>query len=125
METPEFKPTFETVLCALAFLLLFGGFLLRKLLRGEIDLYDFFVLSSVAIAPAAFVFVPRAAVWAGKIVGVAFPFLVLFGLLFVILFGFACRMTVQFHKLQAHVRSLTQEVALMRLNLSSPAKPKD
>ena len=98
-------------------------FIARKTARQELDLYDFVMLSMVAVVPAAFTFCPWIAFWVAGIVGVAFPFVAMFGALFLILFLFVHRLTMQVHKLEKNNHLLIQEVGLLRHELSSRVNP--
>lgn len=108
------RPSLPTEIASFLFCLLYLTFLFRRLRQARLDLYDAFMLSSVAIGPAIFIFVPgfsdKMAVW----FGVAFPFVLLFSGLFVIMFLFVHRLTVALHKVRKQNRDLVQEVAILR-----------
>ena len=94
-------------------------FLGRKTARRQLDLYDFVMLSMVAVVPATFVIWPKIAYWLADLAGVAFPFVIMFGALFLILFLFAYRLTVHIHKLEKDNLLLLQEVSLLRMERGS------
>lgn len=102
-------------LFALAYLV----FLARKTARQQLDLYDFVMLSTVAVVPASFVFQPGLAYWLAELAGVTFPFVIMFGALFLILFLFVYRMTAKMHRLERDNLLLIQEVSLLRMELGS------
>ncbi|MBY9027896.1 hypothetical protein K7459_30020, partial [Pseudomonas fluorescens] len=54
-------PSPETVVVISAFALIYMLVLLRKTLQGKFDLYDFMMLSMVAIIPAGFALFPNLA----------------------------------------------------------------
>jgi hypothetical protein len=103
------------------FALAYLAFVARKTARQQLDLYDFVMLSTVAVVPGIFVFWPGLAYWLAEIAGVAFPFVIMFGALFLILFLFVYRMTAKVHRLERDNVLLIQEVSLLRLELGSPA----
>jgi len=97
-----------------AFVLLYISYTLRKTARGQLDIYDLFMLSAVAILPALFIFWPAFANKAASLAGVAFPFVVMFSALLAILFIFIHRLVSIVHRLNADNRLLIQELALLR-----------
>ncbi len=112
------QPNPQTVLVLVIFAIIYTYRVTFKTAKRKIDLYDFIMLSSVAVLPIVFVSYPKLAEGIAKIVGVTFPFLILFGVLFVILFLFIHRMTSQIHKLESENRLLIQEVSTLKLGLS-------
>ncbi len=80
------------------------------------------MLSAVAIIPSAFVLLPIFAEWIAKISGVAFPFVIMFGLLFAILFIFIHRLTAKMHRLEYDNRLLIQEVSIMKSKIVKASK---
>jgi len=117
MHTINTNTYFLIALFALAYLI----FIARKTSRQQLDLYDFVMLSMVAVVPATFTFWPKIAYWLADLAGVAFPFVIMFGALFLILFLFIYRLTVNMHKLEKDNLLLLQEVSLLRMELSSQA----
>ena len=98
------------------------AFIARKTARQQLDLYDLVMLSMVAVVPAAFTFWPSIAYSIADFAGVEFPFVVMFGALFLVLFLFVHRLTVHVHKLERDNRLLIQEISLLRLELESQAE---
>jgi len=72
-------PSAVTVAIISGFAFIYMLVLLRKTLQGKFDLYDFLVLSMVAILPAGFALFPRLAYLISHLTGVVFPFVVMFG----------------------------------------------
>lgn len=99
-------------------------FLARKTIRNTLDLYDFILLSMVAVVPAIFVLFPGMAQWLGDLTGVAFPFIIMFGALLVIVFILLHRLTVNIYQLQKRSHHLVQEVSLLRQKLEQDGKEK-
>ena len=94
-----------------------GGYMfliIRKTARHQLDLYDLVMLSMVAFIPGVFAIFPQFAEWVADITGVEFPFVVMFGILFAILFVFIHRLTVKIHKLESESRLLLQEISLLK-----------
>lgn len=90
------------------------AFIAAKTARRQLDLYDLVMLSTVAIIPGLFVAFPRLSEWLAGVVGVEFPFVVMFGMLFAILFIFIHRLTVKIHRLELDSRLLVQELSLLK-----------
>lgn len=109
-----YHPTWPSI----SLVCLFGGaylaYLIYKLLRRSIDLYDFIMLSAVAMLPLSFVLLPRIANIAAELVGVRLPFVIMFSALFVVLFFIAHRLTSKITKLEKNNRILLQELSLLR-----------
>jgi hypothetical protein len=114
----------NTLIAVGLFALAYLAFVARKTARQQLDLYDFVMLSTVAVVPAVFVFWPGLAYWLAEIAGVAFPFVIMFGALFLILFLFVYRMTAKMHRLERDNLLLIQEISLLRLELGSRAAEK-
>lgn len=115
MQTVNSHTLFFIAFFALAYLF----FIARKTARQQLDLYDFVMLSMVAVVPAIFTFWPNIAYWLASLAGVAFPFVIMFGALFLILFLFVFRLTVHMHKLENDNLLLLQEISLLRMEQNS------
>jgi hypothetical protein len=115
METTTPNPQTILVVGFFAFIYLLA--ILRKTARQELDLYDFFMLSMVALLPALFTFVPAFALWIARLSGVVFPFVIMFGALLAVLFILVHRLTSKVHKLERQSRLLVQEISLVRMEL--------
>lgn len=112
-------PSLETVVVNSAFALIYMLVLLRKTLQGKFDLYDFMMLSMVAIIPASFALFPKLAYLVSHLTGVVFPFVVMFGALFLVVFAFMHNMTARLHRLERQNCALIQEQSLMALELKA------
>ena len=110
-------PSAETVAIISGFAFIYMVVLLRKTLQGKFDLYDFLVLSMVAILPAGFALFPRLAYLVSHLTGVVFPFVVMFGALFLVAFVFMHNITERLHKLERQNWALLQEQSLLALEL--------
>lgn len=107
----------NTYLLIAFFAIAYLSFIASKTARQQLDLYDFVMLSMVAVVPATFTFWPNIANWLADLAGVVFPFVIMFGALFLILFLFVYRLTVHMHKLEKDNLLLLQEVSLLRMEL--------
>ena len=116
---PIVLPNTVTVVVISAFAFVYMLILLRKTLAGKFDLYDFLMLSMVAIIPAGFALFPRLAYSLTQLSGVAFPFVVMFGVLFLVVFIFMHNMTARLHKLERQNWALIQEQSLLTLELKT------
>jgi hypothetical protein len=115
----------QTVLIVSLFALCYLYFTARETAKHKLDIYDLIMLSAVAIIPLVFVLFPMFSDWVAKVSGVAFPFVVMFGLLFAILFIFIHRLTAKIHQLECCNRLLIQEVSLMRAEIGETQKDND
>lgn len=109
----------QTVILVIVFSVGYLYFIVRKTARRQLDIYDLLMLSTVAVIPSAFVIFPELAHWIAGLAGVEFPFVVMFGILFAILFIFVHRITVKVHRLELDNRLLIQELSLLRESGSS------
>jgi hypothetical protein len=109
----------KTVMLIAIFAIGYMFFIVRKTARRQLDIYDLVMLSMVAIIPFVFVLFPQFAYWLSNIAGVEFPFVVMFGMLFAILFIFIHRLTVKIHRLELDSRMLIQELSLLRQTFDS------
>lgn len=113
----------ETVAVILLFATWYLSVLLRRTAEHKIDLYDLVMLSAVAVVPTFFVLFPATTQMIAGMVGVAFPFVLLFGMLLAVLFIFIHRLTVKLHKLEHDNRLLIQELSLLRHNIENQVSP--
>ena len=114
-----FQPNPQTVAVIAVFCVVYLAVLLRRTIRGRLDLYDFLSLSAVAVVPSAFVFFPRFAEAVGTLVGVEFSFVAMFGALFVVLFMSIHKLTINVHDLEVQNRALIQAMALVEQQVRS------
>ena len=108
-----FDPSPQTIVVVAAFCVIYLAVLLRRTVKGRLDLYDFLSLSTVAVVPSAFVFLPRFAEAVGRLAGVEFSFVAMFGALFVVLFMSIHKLTIHVHDLELRNRELVQAMALV------------
>jgi hypothetical protein len=116
---PIALPNTATVFVISAFAVVYMLILLCKTLQGKFDLYDFLMLSMVAIIPAGFALFPRLTYWLTQLSGVDFPFVLMFGVLFLVVFVFLHNMTARLHKLERQNGVLIQEQSLLLLELKT------
>jgi hypothetical protein len=116
-------PTLPTLVAIATFAVIYLLFIVRKTGRGTLDLYDMIMLSLVATVPAVFAFFPTIANLISHLAGVAFPFVVMFGILLTVLFLLVHRLTVNMHKMEQRNRSLVQELGMLRLQLERLRAP--
>ncbi|WP_446370356.1 DUF2304 family protein [Coleofasciculus sp. G3-WIS-01] len=107
-------PTPQTVVFVLIFMMFYLFLLLKKTIKNTIDLYDLLLLSSLAIFPGIFVFAPQFVVYLAHIVGVEFPFIILFGGLFVCVFIYFYRLIIKVNKQEKVNLLLIQEISLLK-----------
>ena len=117
--------SFKTIAFVAIFALGYLFFTTRKTARQQLDLYDLVMLSAVAIVPFVFVAVPGVAYWLSDIAGVEFPFVVMFGILFAILFVFVHRLTAALHRLESDNRQLIQEIGLLKQAMEETAAERE
>lgn len=109
----------QTVAVILLFAIWYLSVLLRRTADHKIDLYDLVMLSAVAVVPAFFALFPATTQAIADLLGVAFPFVLLFGLLLAVLFIFIHRLTVKLHRLEHDNLLLIQELSLLRHNIEN------
>ncbi|MCM2328663.1 MAG: DUF2304 domain-containing protein [Lysobacter sp.] len=115
--TPAHPLSPATITFVVVFAIVYMAVLLRNAIRDELDLYDLVLLSAVGAIPLAFVLLPALAEEASLLIGVQFPFILLFGGLFLFAFLGLYRLLHAYAKLHRQVRVLTQEVALLSSRL--------
>ena len=109
------QSSIQTIITVSLFALGYLFFTARATACNKLDIYDLIMLSTVAIVPSAFVLFPSAAEYLAHILGVLFPFVIMFGALFAILFIFVHRLTAKIHRLEHDNRLLIQEVSLLKI----------
>ncbi len=115
----------NTIILISLFAVAYLTLILRKTARAQLDLYDLAMLSAVAVIPVMFATFPGFSAFIVHITGVAFPFVVLFGVLLGIVFLFIHRLTVRLHILESDRRLLVQELSLLRQAVEpTTAQPK-
>ena len=105
-------PKTETVIFLAIFSLIYLNLLLRRVLRHELDIYDFVLLSSCGLVPVGFAVFPNVAFFLASVVGVKFPFLLIFGSLLFILFFYLFITTRRVNRLERKLFRLIQQHAI-------------
>lgn len=107
-------PTLQTKIALIVFFLAYMLYLTRSAGRHRIDIYDYLALSCVAMLPLCFGLFPETTKRFSHLLGVEFPFVVLFGLLFFAVFAYLHHLL---NRLNAQVvlnAKLVQELSLLR-----------
>ncbi len=112
-----YTPQPSTVLFVCAFLILYMAIVTRRALRTGLDVFDWILLSTVAVVPAFLVLFPAIANEISAFIGVAFPFIVSFGFMFFVVFVYLYRLAVRTEEHGKMVVTLVQEIALLRFEL--------
>lgn len=105
-------PQSQTIAVVVAFLVVYLAYLLRRAVQHRIDLYDFFLLSTVAIFPAGFVLFPELAFQGSHVMGVEFPFILLLSGLILILFFVCLSLILRLNRMKRDLTKIAQEVGL-------------
>lgn len=103
---------FTTIFSIIYFL-----YLLKKTSENKFDFYDLIMLSMVGVIPSFFIFFQHTSILFADLLGVAFPFVVMFGLLFIALFLIIIRVMSVIHQLKLDNILLIQEVGLINSEL--------
>ena len=124
MEDAAYSPSIQTLIATGVFTFGYLSFLFVKTASKKIDLYDFVMLSNLALTPCVFLFFPDFSHFIAKLFGVRFPFVILFGLLFFVVFILLNRILRSIHRLEAQNRRLTQELSVAEAKLNQVPGPK-
>lgn len=116
--TLGYVPTVSTLVFISLFLVVYILVLVRNAVRSHIDFYDLLLLSTVSLVPAFFAFFPSLAFKLARIVGVEFPFLLLFGGLFFVVFAYLYRLVIKVNFLHNRNIILVQELGFLRQKLT-------
>lgn len=104
----------QTAVVVIIFSIWYLAGILRRTAKNQMDIYDLVMLSTVAIIPGLFIALPNTAIIVSKLVGITFPFVLLFAILIAVLFVFIHRLTMKVHKIEDDNRLLIQELSLLR-----------
>jgi hypothetical protein len=115
---PAYQPTIETYIFIGAFFTFYIMLLAKRVVYKKVDLYDFFMLGSLGGVPFAFVLFPDLVSRAAKLIGVEFPFLILFGGLSAVSFFMTYRLIRRVNKLKRDVTILIQRVGIMGTDIN-------
>ncbi|MEQ8969653.1 MAG: DUF2304 domain-containing protein [Coleofasciculus sp. C1-SOL-03] len=110
----NYTPTPQTIIFVSIFIIGYLFILIKKTIKNTIDLYDLLLLSSLAIFPGLFVFAPRFVENLAHLIGVEFPFVILFGSLFVCVFIYLYRLIIKVNKQDKLNLLLIQEISLLK-----------
>lgn len=114
-----YQPTYETTVFIIGFFVIYVLLLLKRVVYKKVDLYDFFMLASLGAIPFTFVVFPTVVSRMAEIIGVEFPFLILFGGLSAMSFFMIYRLIRRINKMQREMTVLIQRVGIIRADLSS------
>ncbi|MDB2476847.1 DUF2304 domain-containing protein [Alphaproteobacteria bacterium] len=104
-----------TLIIVLVSLLFFAGFLLRRISSGSLDVFDALSISLVLILPFGFLLFESVANELSLIIGVEFPFVLMFGMLFLFAFLMLMSLLMRMKSTEARIQKLAQELALERM----------
>lgn len=113
----QWEPSWQTLVFITVFMVVYEALLIQRATRNVIDIFDLFILSLVALVPAGFAYFPHLAAYLARLVGVTFPFLLLFGFLFVVVFAYLYHVIVKLNHQQRHMTAMVQELTLLRDDL--------
>lgn len=113
----NYIPTTETLIFVHFFLVAYYVYITRKAIEHSLDIYHLILLSTVALVPYFFVVFPEVFVAAARLIGVSFPFLILFGLLFTIIFVFIFHLLIKIYDQQNKTVLLIQEIGILNHKL--------
>lgn len=109
----------ESQIFIITFFLLYIIFLVRKVAKDQLDLYDFIMLSFIATIPTGFVFMRGVVVTVAKVINIEFPFLILFSALHLVSFIYLYSLVVRINKLHKKVINSVQESSLAQVEKKS------
>lgn len=112
----------KTQLVIIAFLVVYLVWLLKKTAKDKLDLYDFVLLSSIGLVPCFFAIFPGVIVFATRLLGIAFPFVLLFASIHFISFIFFLSLARRITQLNKKVATLTQELAILGITKCNVGK---
>jgi hypothetical protein len=119
---PEELPHTQTLVVIGLFAVVYIALLVRRTVKGDLDLYDLLLLSNVGLIPFVFAFLPEITARLSHALGVDFPFVVMFGALLVVVFVALDRTIAQIHRLQSRERMLVQEIGMLRQRLEQGSR---
>lgn len=113
-----YRPTLETCLFIGTFFVIYMYLLTKRVVHKKVDLYDFFVLATLGVIPMCFVLFPALVSAVARLIGVEFPFLVLFGGLSAISFFMIYRLIRRTNTLRKDMTILIQRLGIIRAELA-------
>lgn len=114
----HYHPNTVTVVLATIFMVGYLTHLFRRVVAERVDLYDFFLLSTVALCPSGILYFPELSEKVSRAAGVSYPFILLFGFLFFVVFVFLHRMVAMGKANERRITTLVQELAILRGKVS-------
>lgn len=115
----------ETTIIIITFAIWYIYHLLRKTSARKMDIYDFVMLSTVAIIPASFALFSDFWHYFSRKVGVSLPFILLFGILLAVIFLFVHKLTMRFRDIEAKNVLLIQELSILKQKIASRKMEKE
>ncbi len=109
----DYSPTPQLIAILCAFAAVYLVFVIQKLRRRDVDIYDFFLLLSLAVVPLLFVVWPALTETVASSVGVALPLSLMFGILFVAVFIIIHRLISRLHRVETALTAAVQEIAIL------------
>lgn len=103
-----------TIIFILVNFSLFVVFLLRRVSAELIDVFDALSVSAVFLIPLLFLLFEGVVIRLSDIIGVEFPFVIMFGVLFFLAFVMLSSLLVRVKVSESKVQRLIQELALLR-----------
>jgi len=111
------KPEQSTVIFIAVFVLAYITFLLAKIKKNHVDVYDFLFLSLVSLIPAFFVLFPETCFEISAAIGVHFPFIILFGLLIFFIFLQLHRVAIAAYQVKTKMIRMNQKICFLENDL--------
>lgn len=112
----------STFIFTLIFSIAYYFYLWRKTVKEEFDIYDVLMLSMLGTVPGVFVYFPKYSYLIAETIGVEYPFVVMFGILFMVLFIMLIRVISIIHKISNDNIMLIQKIALIDFDLKNCKK---
>jgi hypothetical protein len=109
----------NTIVFVVSFFVIYTIYLAIQTSRERLDLYDFFLLSLIGLVPLFFVVFPKLTLAISKIIGVAYPFVVMFGVLFMVIFVTIHQLLARINFLESQNRLLVQELSILKFNIKA------
>ena len=105
----------KTQIIIIVFLFVYLTWLLRKAVKDKLDLYDFILLSTIGIIPCLFAIFPKVVIFISTMLGIEFPFVLLFASIHFVSFIFLYSLVRRIVQLNKKVATLTQEIAILHI----------
>ena len=119
MTTPMYVMSFNATVFIVSFSLLYLVVVVRRIASSRLGPEDALLLSTLALVPIAYVLFPHYVSAVTRLVGVEFPFLLMFGFFHFITFVLIDRVLKGVAQHQKNITILSQEVGLLRGELDS------